>query len=828
MDAGSLPAGFDKRGLDKEALKRSFLEWLVYGVGKDVEHAKPHDWFASVALAVRDRLVDHWMASTRSYYEKDQKRVYYLSLEFLIGRLLENSMANLGIVDICREALEEIGVDLESVLETEADAALGNGGLGRLAACFLDSMATVGVAGYGYGIRYEYGLFKQSFDEGWQIEQPEDWLAFGNPWEFERPEVAYPIDFYGHVNPVEAADGEPQFRWTGGQRVLAMAYDTPVVGLGGQWINTLRLWSAKPTTEFDLENFNRGDYLGSVQQKVDAETLSRVLYPNDMTEQGQELRLKQEYFFTSASLQDLLRRFRAHHESWDMLPDKVAVQLNDTHPAIAVPELMRLLIDVYGLTWAKAWSLTGQTINYTNHTLLPEALESWPVGLLERVLPRHMQIIYEINARFLRQVSKTPAMADSARLDRLSLIDEHGDRRVRMGNLAFLGSRRVNGVSALHTELMKETVFKDFNAVFPDRIVNKTNGITPRRWLHQCNRPLSDLICQTIGDGWIGDLEQLEQLAPFAGDAGFRTAFEEAKQSNKRRLADIVGRTLGQKLDPLALYDVHIKRIHEYKRQLLNLIQTVALYNAMRDDPTADWQPRVKIFAGKAAPGYALAKLFIKLANDIAKTVNHDPVIGDLLKVVFLPNYNVTLAERIIPAADLSEQISTAGKEASGTGNMKLALNGALTIGTLDGANVEIRDRVGAENIFIFGMTAAEVSALRESGTFDPGSVIAADPRLSRAIDMIATGGFSPDDPDRFRPVVDNLVHHDPFLVTADFASYVDAQTAVDDLYRDRDAWLSKSVLNTARVGWFSSDRTVREYAQEIWRALPPMAAAAE
>lgn len=827
MDVGSLPVGFDKRGLDKEALKRSFLEWLVYAVGKDAEHAKPHDWFASVALAVRDRLVDHWMASTRSYYERDQKRVYYLSLEFLIGRLLESSMANLGIVETCREALEEVGIDLETVFGTEPDAALGNGGLGRLAACFLDSMATIGVAGYGYGIRYQYGLFKQSFDDGWQVEQPDDWLRFGNPWEFERPEVAYPIDFYGHVEPVEQANGEPKFRWVGGQRVQAVAYDTPVVGLGGDQINTLRLWSAKPTTAFDLENFNRGDYLGAVQQKVDAETLSRVLYPNDMTEQGQELRLKQEYFFTSASLQDLLRRFKAHHVSWDLLPDKVAIQLNDTHPAIAVPELMRLLIDTYGLTWSEAWSLTGQTINYTNHTLLPEALESWSVGLLDRVLPRHMQIIYEINARFLRQAAKTPA-SDSARLDRLSLIDEHGDRRVRMGNLAFLGSRRVNGVSALHTELMKQTVFQDFHAVFPDRIVNKTNGITPRRWLHQCNRPLADLISQSIGEGWVGDLEQLERLVPFAEDVGFRDAFEAAKQSNKRRLADYVARTLGQTLDPLALFDVHIKRIHEYKRQLLNLVQTVALYNSMRDDPTADWQPRVKIFAGKAAPGYALAKLFIKLANDIAATINHDPLVGDLLKVVFLPNYSVTLAERIIPAADLSEQISTAGKEASGTGNMKLALNGALTIGTLDGANVEIRDRVGSDNIFIFGMTADEVTALRNGGRFDPRQAIAADPHLRRAVDMIAQGAFSPEEPDRFRHVVDNLVDHDPYLVTADFTSYANAQTLVDECYRDRDTWLVKSVLNTARVGWFSSDRTVREYAQEIWRALPPIAQAAE
>jgi len=833
IDPVNVPVLIDKRGLDKESLKRSFIEWLTYSVGKDSTHATGRDWFNSIALAVRDRLVDNWMATTRRYYEQDQKRVYYLSLEFLIGRLLNNSMANLGIVEVCREALGELGVDLDQMVENEPDAALGNGGLGRLAACFLDSMATLGIAGYGYGIRYEYGLFKQRFEKGWQAEEPEDWLEFGNPWEFERPEVAYEVDFYGHVEMAQEEDGDDedgrrQYRWVPGQRVMAIAYDTPVVGYGGQSINTLRLWSAKPTHEFDLDHFNRGDYLGAVQQRIDAETLSRVLYPNDETEQGQELRLKQEYFFTAASLADILRRYLATHDDWQALPDKVAVQMNDTHPAIAVPELMRLLIDNHDLDWETAWDLTRRTINYTNHTLLPEALEAWPVRLLERVLPRHMQIIYEINARFLKAIGKRYA-SDEARIARMSLIDEEGDRRVRMGNLAFLGSRRINGVSALHTELMKSTVFRDFHETFPRRIVNKTNGITPRRWLAQCNRPLSALITETIGAGWEADLERLQALEPHATDSGFRDRFAAAKRQNKVALADHLRRTIGVRLDPDALFDVQIKRIHEYKRQLLNLLQTIALYNEMRDRPTGNWQPVVKIFGGKAAPGYWMAKLIIKLANDIARVVNHDPAVRDLLKVVFPPNYNVTLAERIIPAADLSEQISTAGKEASGTGNMKLALNGALTIGTLDGANVEIRDRVGADNIYIFGLTADEVVALRRSGEFDPAAAIAADPALKRALDMVANGVFSSDEPGRFKPLVDSLRHHDTYLLTADFAAYHDTQSAVMGDFADLDGWMHRAVLNTARVGWFSSDRTVQEYAEDIWQALPPaLAKAAE
>ncbi|MEQ8967790.1 MAG: glycogen/starch/alpha-glucan phosphorylase [Azospirillaceae bacterium] len=827
MELAQLTPEIGKRGLDRESLKRAFLEWLVYSVGKDADTATVHDWYTSVGLAVRDRLVDRWMETTRSYYRTDQKRVYYLSLEFLIGRLLNNSMANMGILDVCREALDDVGVDLKTVVEAEPDAALGNGGLGRLAACFLDSMATLGIAGFGYGIRYEYGMFRQAFDDGWQVERPEDWLRAGNPWEFARPEVSYPIDFYGHVEETRDAAGGRHYRWVNTQRVMAVAYDTPVVGWQARSINTLRLWSAKPREEFNLAEFNRGDYMRAVEEKVLSENLSWVLYPADSHLQGQELRFKQEYFFTSASLQDIIRRYRQAHDSFDHLPERVAIQLNDTHPAIAVPELMRLLIDVHGLEWETAWQLTSRSINYTNHTLLPEALEKWPVPLVERILPRHMQIIYEINARFLRQVRRDHP-DDTTRMAELSLIDEGGQRSVRMGNLAFLGSARVNGVSALHTELMKKTVFRYMHETFPDRIVNKTNGITPRRWLDQCNRPLAALVEETIGPGWQGELDRLSALAGHADDAGFRERFSAAKRANKEALAGHVAELAGVDIDPEALFDVQIKRIHEYKRQLLNLIQTVALYNEMRDTPTVAWQPRVKILAGKAAPSYAMAKLIIKLGNDIARVINQDPAVRDQLKLVLLPNYNVTLAERIIPAADLSEQISTAGMEASGTGNMKFALNGALTVGTLDGANVEIREQVGAENIHIFGLTAEEVSDLAASGTYDPRAVIAGDQRLKRAIDMIARGVFSPDDPDRYRPIVDALTGEDRFLVCADFAAYHDIQLEIGRAFADTDAWMRKAVLNTARVGWFSSDRTVREYAEEIWQAVPPVARAAE
>ncbi|HYD31295.1 MAG TPA: glycogen/starch/alpha-glucan phosphorylase [Azospirillaceae bacterium] len=807
----------ERRSLDVEGLKKSFLEWLIYSVGKDARAATRRDWFHTTALSVRDRLVDRWMDTTRTYYRKDAKRVYYLSLEFLIGRLMTNSLCNLGIMEEARKALDQMGLNIEDIVEAEPDAALGNGGLGRLAACFLDSMATLGLPGYGYGIRYEFGLFEQRFEHGWQQEHPEHWLQFGNPWEFSRPEVLYPIQFYGRVEEVRDSVGERSYRWVDAERVLAMAYDTPVVGFGGQTINTLRLWAAKATRDFHFGHFNDGDYLKAVEQKILSENLSRVLYPNDATEIGRELRFKQEYFFTSASLQDILRRYLQNHSGFEELPDKVAIQLNDTHPAIGIAEMMRLLVDQHAVRFEQAWDITRNVFSYTNHTLLPEALEAWPVRMVERVLPRHMQIIYEINARFLQR-SKARGENDGARLSRLSLIDENGDRRVRMAHLAFIGSRKVNGVSALHTELMKQSVFADLHAEFPGRIVNKTNGITPRRWLHQANTALANLITSRIGQGWITNLSELEALKPKADDPVFREEFRRAKRANKRRLAAFIDRQLGIEVSPDSLFDVQVKRIHEYKRQLLNILQTIALYNDIRDNPTANWVPVTKIFAGKAAPAYFMAKLTIKLINDVAKVVNHDPAVRDLLKVVLIPNYNVTAAEVIMPAADLSEQISTAGMEASGTGNMKLSLNGALTIGTLDGANVEIKEAVGDENIFIFGLTAEEAGALRQGGAYNPREVIGANPSLKRALDMLVAGVFSPDDPNRYRPILQSLTDGgDHFLVTADFAEYADAHEAARALYRDPEEWTRKAIINTTSMGFFSSDRTISQYAEEIW-----------
>ena len=803
--------------LDVETVRTKILERLIYHVGKDPATATRHDWFVALALTVRDRLVDGWMASTRRSYETGQKRVYYLSLEFLIGRLLADSLRNLGLHETASRALDELGVDAEQVFKVEPDAALGNGGLGRLAACLLDSMATLGIAAYGYGIRYEHGLFKQGFDDGWQVERPEDWLAFGNPWEFERSEAVYPVRFFGHVHDGRDEAGRRTHVWDGGQRVLAVAYDTPVVGWGGRHINTLRLWSAQSGNLIDLEAFNRGDYMSAVQDQVLSQSISRVLYPNDATEAGQELRLKQEYFFTSASLQDMLRRHLSCHPDLSSLPDKVAVQLNDTHPAIAVPELMRLLIDEHGLAWDAAWELTRGTIHYTNHTLMPEALERWSVQMMERLLPRHLQIIYEINAQVLAGLRARPDNGDP-HLAEVSIIDEGYGRFVRMGHLAFLGARKVNGVSALHGELMKQTVFRPLHRLFPDRIAAITNGVTPRRWLLDSNPDLAALISESLGGmRWLADLERLEELAPLAEDAAFRTRFAAIKQANKARVAQFVARRHDVALPPEALFDVQIKRIHEYKRQLLNILEAVACYAELLDRPGAACPPRVKIFAGKAAPSYQRAKLVIKLVNDVAARVNHSLVVRDRLKILFLPNYNVSLAEILIPGAELSEQISTAGMEASGTGNMKLALNGALTVGTLDGANVEMRERVGAANIFIFGLTAEQAARRRKEGP-GPGEAVAASPRLKRAFDLIEAGHFSADDPGRFRPLLDDLSRFDHFLVTADFDAYDAAQREVERAYAEPGAWWRKAVLNTARMGWFSSDRTVRDYARQIWR----------
>ncbi|MBA1204885.1 glycogen/starch/alpha-glucan phosphorylase [Pseudomonas capeferrum] len=808
------------RDAEVAAFRAAVLAKLTYAVGKDPEHAFEHDWFEAIALAARDHMVDHWMDHTRQTYRRSQKRVYYLSLEFLIGRLLYDSLSNLGLLDIAREALDGLNVDVERIRLLEPDAALGNGGLGRLAACFMESMSTLGLAAHGYGIRYEHGLFRQAIVDGWQQEQTENWLDFGNPWEFERAEVIYPISFGGSVETLTDAEGQQRQVWTPGETVRAVAYDTPVVGWRGACVNTLRLWRARALEELHLERFNAGDHLGAVAEVARAESISRVLYPADSTEAGQELRLRQEYFFVSASLQDLLRRHLNMHETLLNLPDAAAIQLNDTHPSIAVAELMRLLVDQHEIPWDTAWEITVGTLAYTNHTLLPEALETWPVSLMERMLPRHMQIIYLINAYHIDAL-RAKGLHDFDVLRSVSLIEEDNGRRVRMGNLAFLGSHSVNGVSALHTKLMRITVFSELHKLYPQRINNKTNGITFRRWLYQSNPQLTAMLVEALGKEILDDPEgRLVGLAPFAEQDDFRRQFAAQRLHSKRALARIIQERLGITINPEAMFDVQVKRIHEYKRQLLNLLHTVALYQAIRAEPSTDWVPRVKIFAGKAAASYHQAKLIIKLTNDIARVVNNDPTVRGLLNIVFLPNYNVSLAESIIPAADLSEQISTAGYEASGTSNMKFGLNGALTIGTLDGANVEMSEQVGTENMFIFGLTAQQVEARRRSGDFGAASAIAASHRLNDVLQAIRSGVFSPDDPARYTALVDSLVDHDRFLVCADFDAYWDAQQRVEDLWHEPQAWWRTAVLNTAHMGWFSSDRTIREYATDIWKAL--------
>jgi starch phosphorylase len=803
--------------LSPEALREAVLAKLTYSVGKDPVAASQRDWFLAVAFATRDIIVDRWMNSTRDTYQDDRKRVYYLSLEFLIGRMLFDAMTNLGIVEPMRAALSQLGVDLIVLRRIEPDAALGNGGLGRLAACFMDSMATLSIAAHGYGIRYDNGLFRQVIRDGWQQEIPEDWLAFGNPWEFARPESNYAIGFGGQVAAVPGAGDKVRHEWRPAETVQAVGYDTPIVGWRGRHVNTLRLWTARAPDPLTLDIFNAGDYIGALADRVRAEAISKVLYPSDATPAGQELRLRQEYFFASASLLDLVRRHLKQHREIRTLADHVAIQLNDTHPSIAIAELMRILVDLNGVDWDEAWKITKAVFSYTNHTLLPEALESWPVPLMERLLPRHMQIIYLINAAHLDSARKA-GHDDPALLSSVSLIDEHAGRRVRMGNLAFVGSHMINGVSALHTDLMRKTVFHDLNALYPGRIVNKTNGITFRRWLIETNPRLTNILVSILGEKALDDAEALAGLADHADDPGLHEQLALARRSNKIALGRYAAERLNARLDPDALYDVQIKRIHEYKRQLLNLLETIVRYNAIRANPMQDFAPRVKIFAGKAAASYTQAKLIIKLAIDVARVVNSDPTVRGLLKVVFLPNYNVSLAETIIPAADLSEQISTAGMEASGTGNMKMGLNGALTIGTLDGANVEMKERVGDDNIFIFGLTAQEVEARRAKG-IDSSETIAASPLLREALDEISSGVFSPDDPGRYRGLVDILTHHDYFMVCADFDAYWAMQMKVDQQWRDKASWWRASALNTARMGWFSSDRTIREYAGEIWNA---------
>ncbi|GAC1044369.1 glycogen/starch/alpha-glucan phosphorylase [Rhizobium sp. No.120] len=800
-----------------EILAEEIIERLTYRIGKDAKVAKPHDWLTATILVIRDRVIDKWIESTRKVYQTGAKRVYYLSLEFLIGRLMRDAISNLGLMEEITNALASLGVDIRVIAGLEPDAALGNGGLGRLAACFMESMATVDVPAYGYGIRYVHGLFRQQMADGWQVELPETWLAHGNPWEFERQESSYEIGFGGAVETIGSHDDQPRYVWKPAERVIATAFDTPVVGWRGKRVNTLRLWSAQPIDPILLDAFNAGDHIGALRESNKAESLTRVLYPADATPAGQELRLRQEFFFSSASLQDILRRHLQQYDDLTNLADKVAIQLNDTHPAVSVTEMMRLLIDVHGFDFDKAWDITRNTFGYTNHTLLPEALESWPVPLFERLLPRHMQIVYAINAKVLLEARKLRNFSDTE-IRSISLIDENGDRRVRMGNLAFVGSHSINGVSALHTDLMKVTVFADLHKLYPDRINNKTNGITPRRWLMQCNPGLTNLVRETIGDAFLDDAEQLKPLDQFARDSAFQEKFAAIKRANKVQLSNLVASRMGIKLDPNAMFDIQIKRIHEYKRQLLNVIEAVALYDQIRSHPELDWQPRVKLFAGKAAPSYHNAKLIIKLINDVARVINNDPSVRGLLKVVFVPNYNVSLAEVMVPAADLSEQISTAGMEASGTGNMKFGLNGALTIGTLDGANVEMRDNVGEDNIVIFGLRADEVANLRSDG-HNPRAIIERSRELAQALSAIASGVFSPDDRNRYASLIDGIYSHDWFMVAADFDAYASAQREVDILWANPSEWYAKTINNTARMGWFSSDRTIRQYAKEIWRA---------
>jgi starch phosphorylase len=816
----SMPAKFQPQNVpideaELAEIKSAILVKLTLAIGKEASFATRHDWYKAAALALRDRMVHRWLMSEKESYDAGRKRVYYLSLEFLIGRLFTDALNNMGLLALFDAALGDLGVGLDDLRKCEPDAALGNGGLGRLAACFMESMATLGIPAYGYGIRYDFGLFRQIIAQGWQQEYPDEWLGFGNPWELPRPEVVYHVHFGGSVATADDGKGHQRATWTPGETVEAVAYDTPIVGWRGQHVNALRLWSARAPDPLKLDVFNTGDYLGASAEQARAESICKFLYPNDESAAGRELRLRQEYFFVSASLQDLVKRHLESDGNLRGLAGKAAVQMNDTHPSLAIAELMRILVDVHNMRWDAAWQITNATLSYTNHTLLPEALETWPVELFQRLLPRHLEIIYRINTAHLDRADATRPN-DTAFRASVSIIDETTGRRVRMGNLAFIGSHRINGVSAMHSELMKETVFHDLNALYPGRITNKTNGITFRRWLMLANPKLTDLLRATCGEAVLDDPTRLTKLEAYAGDAAFQQQFRNIKHHNKVALAKVIGEKLGIQADPSALFDVQIKRIHEYKRQLLNLIETVALYQAIKDEPGKDWVPRVKIFAGKAAASYRYAKLIIKLINDVADTINNDTAIGGKLKVAFLPDYNVSLAEVIIPAADLSEQISTAGMEASGTGNMKLSLNGALTIGTLDGANIEIRDNVGPENIAIFGMTAAEVVERRARG-LDASDVIARSPNLGRAIVAIESGAFSPDEPGRFASVGHALRHLDHYMVSADFDGYYEAQRGIDTRWRAGSAWSRAAILNTARMAWFSSDRTIREYADDIW-----------
>ncbi|MBK6920145.1 MAG: glycogen/starch/alpha-glucan phosphorylase [Deltaproteobacteria bacterium] len=806
----------DRTGMHPVTLERAVLDHLYYTCMKDPPSATLLNVYEAVAHATRDRLVQRWIRTQRAYYEQNVKRVYYLSAEFLMGRALGHNLMSLGAYDAARDLLGAYGLELSHILEEENDPGLGNGGLGRLAACFLDSMATLGFPGYGYGIRYEFGIFEQQIRDGWQVERGDAWLRYGNPWEIARPEYTVTVNMFGRIEEKLDEHGRLRVHWVDTTKLLGVPYDTPIAGYGNNTVNTLRLWRARASKEFNFDVFNDGDYRRAVEDKADSETISKVLYPNDESPEGRELRLKQQYFFVCCAIHDIIRRFKKTESDFDLFPDRAAIQLNDTHPAIAVAELMRALVDVEGVEWERAWDITQRTIAYTNHTLLPEALECWPVGMFGRMLPRHLSIILEINRRFLRQV-QISAPTDEAKRKRMAIVDND---QIRMAHLAVVGSHSVNGVAQLHTDLLRAHVLSDFAQMFPHKFNNKTNGVTPRRWLLLANRRLASAITARIGPAWITDLPQLQALEQFVDDATLHEELRTIKRENKADLASLIRERNRVDVNLDSIFDTQIKRLHQYKRQLLNCLHIIALYQSMKAEPTRDWVPRTFIFGGKAAPGYAMAKLHIKLINDVASTINDDPAMRGLLNVVFLANYGVSLAERTIPATDVSEQISLAGKEASGTGNMKFAMNGALTIGTLDGANIEIREAVGAENFFLFGLDAHEAEALRERG-YKSSEYIERSPRLRSALDLIASGFFSPDDPKRFDPVLHTMWHDDPFMLCADFDAYVACQEQVATAYRDPTRWAKMVVHNLAHVGRFSSDRTIREYAEGIWGVKP-------
>ena len=807
----------ERTALSKDALKGAFLDDLFYMQGKFPALATTNDYYMALAYAVRDRMLQHWISTAAAYTKRASRTVAYLSAEFLMGPHLGNNLINLGILERARECMTELGLNLDELLQQEEEPGLGNGGLGRLAACFIDSLATLEVPAVGYGIRYEFGIFHQEIVDGWQVEKTDKWLRFGNPWELKRPEWAVEVKFGGSAEPYVDEHNRLRVRWVPHKTVIGVPYDTPILGYKTNTANTLRLWRSEAPESFDFAIFNSGDYYGAVNQKVASENLSKVLYPNDEQARGKELRLEQQYFFVSCSLQDMMRILRTQKIPVDQFHVKFAVQLNDTHPAVAIAELMRLLVDESLLPWGQAWNVTRRTFAYTNHTLLPEALERWPIEVFGRVLPRILQIIYEINAHFLEEV-RIRFLGDEERIKRMSLIDETGERYVRMAHLACVGSHAINGVAALHSELLKSDVLKDFYEMWPQKFSNKTNGVTPRRWMVLSNPKLSQLITEHIGDGWVKDLSRLKALEPLAENPEFRARWREIKLSSKQNLAARALLRAGIVIDPNSMFDVLVKRIHEYKRQHLKVLHIVWLYHGIKSNPSFEVQPRTFIFGGKAAPGYHLAKLMIKLITAVGDVINRDPDVRDRLKVVFLPNFNVKNGQRVYPAADLSEQISTAGKEASGTGNMKFSMNGALTIGTLDGANIEIREEVGAENFFLFGLSAPEVYALKAQG-YRPMDYYNANQGLRDVIDLIRSGFFSRGDTELFRPLIDGLLYQDPYLLLADFQSYIDCQNKVSDAYGDTDRWTKMSILNTARSGKFSSDRTIREYCADIWRA---------